>query len=171
MQQFAASLSREFPWWTDRGPLPEVREDDSDLAWREFDEWTEVLELRLHAGCKLGRGAAAGRRPSPALAIDDVMHVARINDRVCPVPGVWQRIHAMLCSLSSAQRAGAPPPPINLLEWTRTSDFQKQLRLREQVAWARRHGAIAALDSFLRCLPERDWHHNEVDGWPGLPLD
>ena len=153
----------------DRGPLPEVREDASELAWREFDACTEAIEARVRA-----RRREVPRRSSKlqrtTLQVDDVMHTARVNDRVCPVPGVWRRIHQMLCGLPAARDGGdVPPPPVNLLEWTRTSDFLKRLRLREQVEWALRHGAMAALDAYLRRLPERDWHHIEVDSWPRLP--
>ncbi|MBK0392188.1 hypothetical protein [Ramlibacter algicola] len=152
----------------DRGPLPEVREDASELAWREFDACSEAVEARARA-----RRREVPRRSSKlhrvTLQVDDVMQTARLNDRVCPVPEVWGRIHRMLRGLRAAQDGDPPPPPVDVLEWARTSEFLKRLRLREQVEWARRHGALVALDAFLRRLPERDWHHVEVAAWPTLP--
>src|SRR4051794_27840189 len=82
----------------DRADVPRPVEDASEAAWREFDACWEALERRVVDQGWTTRGAdpwtheprgkAAAHRtthePAGALQVDDVMRLARANDRVCP---------------------------------------------------------------------------------------
>ena len=49
--------------------------------------------------------------------------------------------------------------PLILAAWWEASDNEKKERLKLHIRWANNHGALAAIDKFLRSLPESDWHH------------
>ena len=64
--------------------------------------------------------------------------------------------------LPNRRRVGSgwePPLPLILAAWDTTSDRPKMLRLAHHIEWAATHGALDAVDKFLRALREEDWHH------------
>ena len=52
--------------------------------------------------------------------------------------------------------------------WEQSTDLQKRLRLREQLAWAKHHGGLHVAHEFLRSLDEDDWQHHTPTDWPTL---
>jgi hypothetical protein len=52
-----------------------------------------------------------------------------------------------------------PAAPLILAAWWEASDNEKKERLGLHIRWANDHGALAAIDKFLRSLPESEWHH------------
>ena len=164
----------------DRGHVPQPVEDASEAAWREFDECWEALELRLRSdGPPLadrqvlpvgapGASRRGGRPQATALQVDDVMRLARANDRVCPIAPAWKKLHLLLGVLLQPRRTDPAPEPIEATAWSQTTDLQKRLRLREQLAWAKHHGGLHVAHEFVRALPEDDWHHHTPMAWPAL---
>jgi len=166
----------------DRGQVPQPVEDASEAAWREFDACWEALELRVrNEGPRLATrqvsparrgggvtGPRAGRQHAATLHVDDVMRLARANDRVCPTAAAWWKLHLLLDVLLRPHRSDPAPMPVEATTWSQTTDLQKRLRLREQVAWAQHHGALHVAHEFLRSLPEDDWHHHTPAAWPPL---
>lgn len=157
---------------TDRLPLPEVQECDSETAWAEFE--------RLHAQdrplahpvdtafaptvpASLPLPSTAQRtshaRAPQALTLQDVMTEARRFNRVCPLPGPWQALYDLLPGKIMTGRAWQPPPPISGPAWQATSAMPKRMCLRDHIEWAEHHGALEAVMRFLQALPESQWHH------------
>ncbi len=100
--------------------------------------------------------AAAGR----TVTLDEAMVMARRNNRACPVPAQWVAFHKLLPVRAAENgRTLAPPPPVDGAAWAGTSPMQKRLRLRDQIEWAERTGALEAAYQFLVALPEDQWHH------------
>lgn len=166
----------------DRGKVPQPVEDASEAAWREFDACWEALDeqvrelgppLAAHEPRSLPARAvaAAGRQrpsPTPSLQVDDVMRLARINDRICPAAPAWRKLHQLLCILVQARRTDPAPAPVEPTRWAQTTDLQKGLCLRGQLAWAHHHGGLHVAHEFLRSLPEDDWDHHTPAAWPIL---
>lgn len=165
----------------DRGPLPMVTEDDSEEAWREYDLCTAALDSRLRElRVTLSRMPPRSHerlrdieaRFTAELAlevgVDDVMSIARRNGRVCPNPGPWRLMYRLLPSAPRGVRLLRAPYPIELREWSESTDVHKQQRLREQLDWAHVHGALPRVRNFLSGLREDEWFHSEPASWPAL---
>ncbi|HET8745071.1 MAG TPA: hypothetical protein VFM98_05675 [Ramlibacter sp.] len=132
----------------------EVLEKNTDTSWamfqalhhahqRGFDK-TEPASLPL---------AAAGKPAGPT--VDDVLAIARSNNRVCPKPLVWQRLYDWLPN-KSEQLA---PVPASRAEWDQLPPLQKRSRLREHIEWAAVQGVLQKVHDALKALPEQRWHH------------
>jgi hypothetical protein len=165
----------------DRGSVPQPVEDASEAAWREFDACWEAMDRRVRetgwgplpdvARARGVRGPASAKataRPAAAVHVDDVMQLARTNDRVCPTPAAWMRLHQLLRVLVPARPTDPAPAALDATEWEATTDLQKRLRLREQLAWAQHHAGLHVAHEFLRALHEDDWHHHTPLHWPTL---
>jgi hypothetical protein len=64
--------------------------------------------------------------------------------------------------LPDRQREGMgwnPPLPLILGAWWHTSALEKQLRLREHIAYAEEKGVLPQVERFLRGLGEDEWAH------------
>lgn len=163
----------------DRATAPGALEDLGDSAWQRFEELRQRSD-RQFAPTEPGlRGTtsappafqptqpmtqSAGAHPSRPIArrkaplsVDEVMVVARKNNRTCPLPPAWQALHELLAA--QQQHGPAAPAPIDGPAWGVVSPMQKRLRLRDQVEWAERAGALAAVHAFLVALPEDQWLH------------
>ena len=165
----------------DRGEVPPASEDASETAWREFDACWEALDRRVRetawdlkpqpARARGNRGPAS-KPPQTSQAtpvqVDDVMRLARLCDRVCPTPTAWMRLQQLLRVLVPARPTDPAPVALDALEWGTTTDLQKRLRLREQLAWAQHHGGLHVAHEFLFALSESDWHHHTPLDWPAL---
>jgi hypothetical protein len=103
--------------------------------------------------------ADAGRAPARALTLADVMVMARRNNRACPRPEAWAAFHGLLPTRELHGRLLGAPLPISGPAWQSASAMEMRLRLRDQIEWAERTGALAAAYDFLVALPERQWHH------------
>jgi hypothetical protein len=79
--------------------------------------------------------------------------------RVCPAPSRWHELWEMLPERERVGSGWKPPLPLILGAWNYTSDLEKMLRLREHIEWAANHGCLPTLATFLRSLPETEWHH------------
>ena len=159
-------MSHEVP---NRGRVPPGIEDASEAAWRDYEACCAALDERLArmraiaaAQARLAiRRASGGRAPRrAAITLAQVLRLARANGRVCPLPGPWRCLYLLL-------PPGAPMP-VSARTWDRTPDFEKQRRLREQIEWAARHGALTRLHDCLAALREQDWHRLPVLQWPAL---
>lgn len=163
----------------DRATAPGALEELGDSAWQRFEELRQRSE-RQFAPTEPGRrgppsaGRAfqptqpvthldggepvrkASRRRTP-LSLDEVMVVARKNNRACPMPDAWQALHELLGA--QQQHGPAAPAPIDGPAWGVVSPMQKRLRLRDQMEWAEAAGALAAVHAFLVGLPEEQWLH------------
>ena len=153
----------QFP--ADRATAPMALERDSESAWALFErlrsrqdaaqtapapgyEPTEFLEVP---------GAAAAGLSGSQATLDEVMALARRNNRACPLPAPWAAFHDLLpARVGDGAKA---PPPVDRQGWTASSAMHKRLRLRDQIEWADRTGVLQAAHDFLARLPEEHWHH------------
>ena len=171
----------------DRAPLPEVVESDTASAWARFEalqrgEEVEPTQQAPVPATASGAGSYdttqpqepgpragasqraplrpdAGRPPQKALSLAEVMVVARRNNRACPLPGAWTAFHGLLPTRELHGRLLGAPLPITGPAWQSVSAMEKRLRLRDQIEWAERTGALTAAHDFLASLPEGQWHH------------
>ena len=170
---------------SDRMPLPDVREEDSDAAW---DLWQTLaakedlvfadtapasIPMPLSKGDRryattvpaaLTRSGPAPTTPRAApaaktVAVSEVMAEARRNNRLCPKPLAWQRLYEMLPDKSQGQRGWQPPAPLTGSAWSSTPSLAKRMCLRDHIEWAESHDCLDAVYSFLKDLPEEEWHH------------
>ncbi|TFZ06258.1 hypothetical protein EZ313_06330 [Ramlibacter henchirensis] len=150
-----------------RATVPMPIEKNSESAWQLFEalrngeepaaghEATEQMELGP-AG-----GPAASRAPQRAVSLEDVLQLARRNNRACPLPAPWAAFYELLPARTVDGRSVKPPASIDRAGWTKMSAMQKRLRLRDQIEWAERAGVLQAAYDFLANLPEAHWHHFE----------
>jgi hypothetical protein len=127
-------------------------------------------ELQVPAAACTPAVAAPARPVPPAAALDPetVMRLARQQGRVCPLPSAWRRLYMLLPAVHLEGRVLRAPLPVDSIEWPRTGDLARQWRLREQIDWADRHGALRTVHDFLARLREEEWHHLAVLRWPQL---
>ena len=169
---------------TDRMPLPEVNEQNSDTAW---DLWNMLAARqdvvfanttpasipmplpegdRRYAVTVPSSLTSTSRVPAPratatpkGVAVGEVMVEARRNNRVCPQPLAWQRLYEMLPGKIQGQRGWQPPPPLTGSAWSSTPSLAKRMCLRDHIEWADTHGCLDAVHDYLKDLPEDQWHH------------
>jgi hypothetical protein len=165
----------------DRATAPMGVEQDSESAWQRFED----LQKAFDAGFDVTRpqtkpqpmasssGYAATqpmditrqKAPAPAPAVpaaitmEQVMVLARRNNRACPVPPQWAAFHQLLVSRTPPGSRTPAPVPVDGGAWAVTSPMQKRLRLRDQLEWADRAGVLPEVGAFLAGLTEQDWYH------------
>ena len=83
----------------------------------------------------------------------------RENNRVCPLPPLWDRLWQMLPSRSQVGAGWQPPLPLFLAAWHDAPAMSKMLRLEEHIQWAAEHRALEIVGKFLRELREEEWFH------------
>lgn len=83
----------------------------------------------------------------------------RSNGRVCPMPQSWNALFEMLPNRKRTALGWEPPLPLILEAWDSTPGPLKTLRLAEHIEWAAEHGALEAVATFLRTLPDEEWLH------------
>jgi hypothetical protein len=173
----------------DRGPLPEVREDCTELAWAEFAAWDRALAAMLRRRRMAARAAAppppriegldlvreTSARSSgsevrsgllvpaskPEVHVEATRQLARANGRVCPLPREWRWL------LRSIPAWPLPAPGAALSCW-HCSDWERARALREQIDCAAQRRALPLVHRFLAALPEHRWHHLPAGSWPQL---
>ena len=134
----------------------EVVETDTDTSWAMFQAIAGQQERGFEKTQPTGLDAHTARREAPAIVtLDDVLEEVRRNNRVCPLPTVWMRIHALLPN----KPPHLPPVPATREAWSRTPALQKRARLREHLEWAAAQGVLPQIHEVLRALPENKWHH------------
>lgn len=131
----------------DRGEVPTPAEDTTEAGWEEF----QALRSRFH-----GQGRSAG--PAPTLitrrvaqapgrfvaqpSAELVFILASMNDRVCPLLPVWEKLYLRLPIEQRGVQVIRAPFPIERRRWGFVSDDEKARRLREQLAWAEERGGL-----------------------------
>lgn len=93
-----------------------------------------------------------------AITVDTVLEFAARNNRVCPLPQVWMKLHALLTTKGTGSSKTAPVPLI-LARWNFTGDHEKAQRLREQIEYAAETGSLTELYDFLMGMSDQDWHY------------
>ena len=91
--------------------------------------------------------------------VESLVAYCRENNRVCPLPNLWNRLWEMLPNRVQVGAGWQPPLPLILAAWHETSAIPKMLRLAEYIEWAAEHGALESVGKFLRELREEDWLH------------
>jgi len=134
----------------------EVSEKSSDTSWAMF----QALQGQQERGFEKTRPtklnvAPGATAPADHISIDDVLVEARRNNRVCPLPAIWQRLYAYLPNTGPH----LPKVPATHAEWSKVSALEKRARLREHVQWAASQGVLRQVYEALRKLPEERWHH------------
>lgn len=159
-------------------PIPtlEAVETDADTSWAEFAD-LQAVENRRFADTAPASSSMhdpddrgyAPTTPAPLqslhalpaapvvreLTVVEVMVEARKNNRVCPKPAKWQQLYEMLPD----RRRSEPAPPLVGAAWDATSPIPKRMCFREHIDWADSHGCLQQVLTFMKALPESDWHH------------
>ena len=134
----------------------EIVEKSTDTSWAMF----QALQGQQQRGFEKTRptalgGGAGHAAPTEDITIDDVLVEARRNNRVCPLPAIWQRLYAYLPNTGTH----LPKVPATHGEWSQVPALQKRARLREHIEWAASQGVLRQVYEALRKLPEDRWHH------------
>ena len=135
----------------------DVVEKNTDTSWAMF----QALQGQQERGFEKTRpialttGAPVQAAQINAITVDDVLVEARRNNRVCPLPAIWQRLYAYLPNVGPH----LSPVPAGRGEWRDVSSLQKRARLREHIEWAASQGVLRQVHEALRKLPEERWHH------------
>ena len=134
----------------------EVVEKSSDTSWAMF----QALQGQSERGFVRTRptrlaAVAEARAPQEEVTVDDVLVEIRRNNRVCPLPAIWQRLYAYLPN-TGPHLAKVPATPA---EWEQVPSLEKRVRLREHVEWAAAQGVLRQVYEALRKLPEQRLYH------------
>lgn len=146
------------PLRIDDVPQVDVVEKNTDTSWALF----HALQGQQQRGFEKTRptklaSAEAAAQPAAAedLTVDDVLVEARRNNRVCPLPAIWQRLYAYLPNTGPH----LAKVPATHAEWAQVPPLQKRARLREHIEWAASQGVLRQVYEALKKLPENRWHH------------
>jgi len=93
--------------------------------------------------------------------VEEVMAYASQNERICPMPGVWQKIYEMLPEKKRVGAGWEPALPLILAAWYEASPDSKARRFQEHLEWAASHGALEHVHQFLCGLEEDEWFHSD----------
>ena len=134
----------------------EVTEKTTDTSWAMF----QALAGQQERGFEKTRptklqGAPGADLPAEHVTVDEVLVEARRNNRVCPMPAIWQRLYAYLPNTGPH----LSKVPATHAEWQQVPSLQKRARLREHIEWAASQGVLRQVYEALRKLPENRWHH------------
>ena len=91
--------------------------------------------------------------------IRQTFNLININNRVCPVPRVWNRLHQVLLEHHAKASGSNPEPPLILSAWQVSSDHEKTNRLEQQIQWAVEHNMLEDVYGLLSALEEAEWYH------------
>lgn len=95
------------------------------------------------------------------LALNELLQFVREESRVCPMPIPWNTLWKMLPGCPEYAGQSEPHAPLILAGWMYSTDADKANRLAYHVRWAHEHGALAAVNSYLRSLSVDSWHHSD----------
>jgi hypothetical protein len=138
-------------------PEVDVVEKNTDTSWALF----QALQGQQERGfektrpAKLAGAQAQGQAAAEHITVDDVLVEARRNNRVCPLPAIWQRLYAYLPNTGPH----LAKVPATHAEWSQVPPLQKRARLREHIEWAASQGVLRQVYEALKKLPENRWHH------------
>jgi hypothetical protein len=166
----------------DRATAPMALEENSPSAWQRFEDLLssqdqpfdntkqvtqpgpvgpgpEGFQATQPMGALPGIPSAQQRQSQRPINLEEVMVLARRQNRACPRPQQWMEFHSLLPSKVQNGKAVDAPLPLIAGAWNVASPMQKRLRLRDQIEWAERAGALMAIYDFLVALPEDQWFH------------
>jgi hypothetical protein len=134
----------------------DVIEKNTDTSWALF----QTLQGQQQRGFEKTRpNGLAGAPAQPAagdeITVDEVLVEARRNNRVCPLPAIWQRLYAYLPHTGPH----LAQVPATHAEWAQLPALHKRARLREHIEWAASQGVLRQVYEALKELPEHRWHH------------
>lgn len=161
-------------------PIPtlEAIEKDTDTSWALFtdlaatenrgfadtapptDTMRYAADERSYAATVPSTLQPAPRLPARAeLSLVEVMVEARRNNRVCPLPARWVTLYDMLPDKKQTGAGWEPAPPLVDAAWKATPSIPKRMCFREHIEWAAAHGCLQQVYTFMKSLPENEWHH------------
>ncbi|MGV3570620.1 MAG: hypothetical protein ACO1PB_08470 [Ramlibacter sp.] len=153
--------------WLQPLPAPDVREG-GESTWEAWQEESRRMDLAfaetqpsdvMPLGADPATQPPAHRRGAP-WAADDLLALARHDNRVCPRPFLWSALYVLL---EGDRFADLRPPPVQAWEWAALSNLQRRLHLRDYIQWADRHAKLDVMGRFLASLTEPDWVHMGED--------
>jgi hypothetical protein len=134
----------------------DVVEKNTDTSWALFQALQGQHEHGFEKTRPTGLPANGAPGATPEhVTIDDVLVEARRNNRVCPLPAIWQRLYAYLPNTGPH----LAKVPATHAEWAQVPALQKRARLREHIEWAASQGVLRQVYEALKKLPENRWHH------------
>lgn len=157
-------------------PKPDAVEKDTDTTWAEFADLQALENRRFADTAPASRSmhmpddrGYAPTTPAPLqnlqarpaapvvreLTVVEVMVEARKNNRVCPKPTRWVQLYEMLPDKQRSE----PPAPLVDAAWDATPSIPKRMCFREHIEWAASHGCLQQVYTFMKSLPEDEWHH------------
>ena len=157
-------------------PKTEAVEMDTDTTWAEFSDLQATENRRFADTAPASRHmrdpddrSYAPTTPAPLqnlnarpatpvlreLTVEEVMVEARKNNRVCPMPEQWMHLYGMLPDKLRSE----PAAPLVDAAWKGTPSIPKRMCLREHIEWAASHGCLLQVFTFMKSLPEDQWHH------------
>src|SRR5262245_21118994 len=90
--------------------------------------------------------------------LQDLLRYVREDDRVCPCPQRWDALWNLLPDRRQKPNGSwEPSVPLILGGWFYSSRAAKAHRLVEHIQYAHAHGALTAVDGFLRSLSADEW--------------
>ena len=92
-------------------------------------------------------------------ALRSLVAFACQDARVCPLPPQWNELWRMLPDRKRVGLGWQPALPLILAAWWESSVQSKRQRIVEHLNWAAEHGALPAVDAFLRGIAEDAWLH------------
>ena len=159
-------------------PRPDMEEKDTDTSWALFKDLsasenrsfadtappTDVMrysaEERSYAATVPASLQVVPKGPARReLSVVEVMVEARRNNRVCPMPARWQQLYDMLPDKKTSGTTWEPSPPLIDAAWAATPSILKRVCFREHIEWADAHGCLQQVFTFMKSLPEDEWHH------------
>ena len=75
---------------------------------------------------------------------------------ICPNPDKWIELQKLMESNNQTNNDRFPPPLI-LGAWGLTEDWEKRIRLKQQMHWAEKAGLLDLMNSYLEHLETSDW--------------
>lgn len=94
---------------------------------------------------------------TPGLSLDEVVHDALRDGRVCLKPSQWTKLYVLLAQYRSGT-ARLPPPPLTGRAWEATPPLAKRMSFHTHLEWASMHGCLAPVAEFIRSQPDDAWH-------------
>lgn len=90
--------------------------------------------------------------------VEEVLNSVASSGRVCPQPQQWDYLWQLLPGRKHSGTTWDPPPPLILGAWWESSDAAKRERFVHHLKYARDHGALEAVASYLVGLRDDQWH-------------
>jgi hypothetical protein len=99
------------------------------------------------------------------MTYDELLALCHAGGRVCLMPSPWNQLWKLLPDRRPEVSGCQPAMPLILSAWHTTSEKDKRTRFIEHLEWARDHGALEDVSSFVVGLSPADWNFI----WPFEP--